>query len=255
AFAAVDAAAGDRLADVVVVFPDRLDEVLARTDALRAEGVKALAQPPAVVAALDDDVDLLVEVLADVGRPELARLLVASHSPDVAEAVGPGLGAGARPIHERIVLGDGVVLARVLAIDVDAVDLAEQRLKVLGVVEGIAGGAAVAEGEVEVAVGAEADGAAVVVPERPLHAEQLLLEVRIGLVRVALADAETRQHVDQLGVLRGVEGEELAVLLVARMKRQAEEALLVLLDVEADAVLDVEEDLRLLGHRTVGEDV
>ena len=50
--------------------------------------------------------------------------------------------------------------------------LPSRELEVLAVVMGIVGRAAVAEGDVEIAVRAEADGAAVVVPERLLDAQQ-----------------------------------------------------------------------------------
>src|SRR5262249_48380759 len=58
--AAIDQASGQRLADVVVVFPDRVDQVLARAHTFDAERVQPLAQVPAVVAALFYDVDFLV---------------------------------------------------------------------------------------------------------------------------------------------------------------------------------------------------
>src|SRR5205814_6663128 len=139
----------------------------------------SLAQVPAVVAALDEDVDLLVQVLTDIGSPELAGLLVERHAPDVAKTVGPGFGNGTRELtllgsHEGIVRGHGVVLAGVLLIDVDAQHLAERLLEVLAVAERIVGGAAVAQRDVEIAVGAEDDGAAVVVPEGTFDAEDLL---------------------------------------------------------------------------------
>src|SRR5207248_1109250 len=81
--AAVDRAAGDRLADAVVVLPDRLDELRLRAGPLRAEGVQPLAAVPAVVATLLDQVDLLVQVLPDVTGPEAPRLAVERHPPDV----------------------------------------------------------------------------------------------------------------------------------------------------------------------------
>ena len=103
--------------------------------------------------------------------------------------------------------------------------------------------AAVAVGDVEVAVRAEGERAAVVVPERLL--------VRGGVPppspgrprRVVLADAGTarrRSSASRLDV--GVEDEELAVLLELGMEREAEETFLVLVVVVADAVVDVEED-------------
>src|SRR5207302_2229906 len=86
--AAIDGAAGDRLAvGVVVIFPDGVDQVLAVVgftlvlEVGRAAGarlgrdfqiglvklVKAFAEAPAVVAALFDDVDFFPDILADVG--------------------------------------------------------------------------------------------------------------------------------------------------------------------------------------------
>src|SRR5262249_7050157 len=93
--AAVDEAAGDRLADVVVVFPDRLDQVAPDVDPLRAEGVQRLAQVPAVIAPGAEDVDLLIQVLADLAGPERAGLAVECHAPDVADPVRPDLRRGA----------------------------------------------------------------------------------------------------------------------------------------------------------------
>src|SRR5262245_42601706 len=158
-FAAIDGAAGNRFADVVMVFPDRLDQIGARADAGGAERVQALAQPPAVVAAFLDEVDFLVEILADVGGPELAGLLVERHAPDVAQAVGPGFGQRTReltllgsPAGERIVGRNRVILAVVFLVDVDAENLAERLLQVLAVVERIIRGAAIAERNVEIAI-------------------------------------------------------------------------------------------------------
>src|SRR5437764_13895409 len=49
--AAIDQAARDRFADVVMILPDRLNQVRARPSALAAEGVHALAPVPAIVAS------------------------------------------------------------------------------------------------------------------------------------------------------------------------------------------------------------
>src|SRR5262249_13899252 len=149
-------------------------------------------QLPAVVAALGDEVDLFVEVLADVGGPQDAGLLVEGHTPDVAQAPRPGFRPRVFAIDERVVLRNRVVLALALAVDVDAQDLAEKRFEVLAVVEGIIGGATVAESDVQIAVGSEANRAAVVVPERPLDAQDFLLGRRVGPVRIILAYTKAR---------------------------------------------------------------
>ena len=165
--AAIDGAAGERLADVVVVLPDRVDQVLARADAVRR---RRGAAPRARSSRSC--------------RPRSrCRFPRTGSGPRRPPTACPSCGrtpcarrcAGRRPrfpgrrpclADEGVVLGNGVVLALVLVVDVDAQHLAEERLQVLAVVERVVGRAAVAERDVEVAVGAEAEGAAVVVPER-----------------------------------------------------------------------------------------
>src|SRR2546426_276478 len=114
-----------------MVLPDWIDQVLARTAAARAERVQALAQVPAVVAALLDDVDLFVQILPYVAGPQPAGLVVERHPPDVAQAVRPGLRSGFLTLDEWIVFRDRVVLAGVLAVHVDAQNTAEQAVQVL----------------------------------------------------------------------------------------------------------------------------
>src|SRR5690606_7822769 len=86
--AAVDGSAGDRFADVVMVLPDRFDQVVADVDALAAERVERFAEVPAVVATIRDEDDFLVEVLADFAAPEDAGPGIEGNSPDVAKSVG-----------------------------------------------------------------------------------------------------------------------------------------------------------------------
>src|SRR5262245_57722519 len=105
---AVDAPARDAPAVGVRVFDDRFDEVGARSGAVRAEGMLAFANAPAVVAAAHDDVDFLPELLADVADPYFTGRLVEAHPPWVANAVGPNLSAGAFAIDERVVGGSPV---------------------------------------------------------------------------------------------------------------------------------------------------
>ena len=94
--------------------------------------------------------------------------------PRVAHAVEPDLGR-ARPdaVGERVAGRDGVGRSPVGRLGVDAQDLAEQGLGVLAVAVGVAAAAPVAEPDVEVAVGAEHQLAAVVVRERLGHEQQL----------------------------------------------------------------------------------
>src|SRR3954453_22084464 len=106
----------------MVVFPDRLDQGRPRiaADVSHAgEPVKPLAQVPAVVPATDDNVDLFPGVLPDIARPEVASLSVEGDPPDVADSPGSYFAAGVLAVGKGIVLGNGVLEARVLVIDVD----------------------------------------------------------------------------------------------------------------------------------------
>jgi hypothetical protein len=55
--------------------------------------MRAFPEDPAIVATLDDLVDLFVGILSDIARPEIAGGGVERHPPDVAQAGGPELGA------------------------------------------------------------------------------------------------------------------------------------------------------------------
>ncbi len=217
--------------------------------------MEALAQAPAVIAALLDNVDLLVQVLADVGGPEFAGLAIEGHPPDITQTISPDFRQSILLADERIVLGNGVILARVFLVNIDAQDLGQQGLEVLAIFEGIVGRAAVAQGNIQVAVRAETDGAAVVVPERSLDAQQHLLGGGIGPVRIVLADPEARQHIGPRRFLQGVKDEEFAGLFVIGVKRQSQKAFLVFIVVVAHALLNIEKNLGLVGFRVVWEDV
>src|SRR5262245_21050567 len=104
--AAVDEAARDRLADIVVILQDRLDQVLADADPFGPEGMEALAEVPAVVAALDQEVDLLVQVLPHLAGPELTGLAIERHPPHVPQAVTPDFRPRVLAINKGIVLGN-----------------------------------------------------------------------------------------------------------------------------------------------------
>src|SRR5262249_44867107 len=151
--AAIDVAAGDRVALPVVVLGDRLDR--AGHVAVRARPVAVLpfADVPAVVAAELDLVDLFPLVLADVAGPELAGQAVEAEAPGVAKTVSVDLRLAAARA-ERVVARDAVGRA---VVDVDAEDLAEERRQLLAVALRVAARAAVAVGRVEEAILAERD--------------------------------------------------------------------------------------------------
>src|SRR5262249_38069393 len=119
ALAVVNVAAGQAAEVRVRVLGDRRQDRRRPLGAFRAEGVCALVDAPAVVAALLDLQDALPQVLADLADPQLARGPVEAHLPRLPHAVGPDFRAGALHAHERVVLGDAVGLALVGVIDVD----------------------------------------------------------------------------------------------------------------------------------------
>jgi hypothetical protein len=119
--------------------------------------------------------------------------------------------------HERVVGGNPVGAAPGRP-RVDAEDLAEQGVQRLPVAEGVAAAPAVAEGDVEPAVGAEGELAAVVVGERVLEVEQRPLRARVGL---PAAHGQLRDLVVAVPVGVG----QVQVAAVGR-EGQAEQALL-----------------------------
>ena len=96
----------------VRVFHDRLDVLRARRAGL--EMMRAFADAPAVVAALDDQVHFLPQILADIADPQRAGLPVKAVTPRIAQAVGVNFLARAalahvRLVHKRIVARDAVL--------------------------------------------------------------------------------------------------------------------------------------------------
>src|ERR1051325_3939261 len=124
----------------VLVFEDWIDERLAfgvRFRAvrrrlgriLRIETMVSLAHVPSVVAAFDDDVDLLEHRLPDFRREQFViAAAIERHPPRVAQAVGIDFRTALLGVRKWIVRRDRV---RIAMVDVDAQDLAEQRRGVL----------------------------------------------------------------------------------------------------------------------------
>src|SRR5262249_35910316 len=128
----------------------RLDEV-----------VRALAARPAVVPAGLDHVDLFVTNGSDVADPELVGRAIDRKAERIAQ---PASERGVLPaaVFPRVAIGDRVRPAVLLMVDVDAVDLAEEAIRILAVQEVVLDAAAVAEGDVEQPVLAEMEIAGLV---------------------------------------------------------------------------------------------
>src|SRR5262249_52886105 len=161
-----------------------------------------------------------------------------------AQAERPQLAAGALRLQEGVVLRDGVALALVGMIDVEADDAGVEIAYVLAGVVRVGVGRAVARGEVEHAVGAEAEVAAVV-------AVGLVLEDQLLRREVALRRVAARREPPDLVVLALLrvgavrEDVDVAVLAVIRMERHA---------VEIDVVDLAEIEGRLFAFGVEAED-
>ena len=160
--------------------------------------MRALADPPAVVAAAVDDVDLLVPPVADVADEEPPRAVrLPRQPPRVAEAVGEDLRPAAAS-SERVVGGmaygclPSTSMRRILPLSLVrswALPCGEWP------VARVALAAAVARAEVQHPVRPEAEPAAAVVELRLVELEDDPLGRRVGAVGVGRVDAEFAQRV------------------------------------------------------------
>ena len=218
---------------------------VARAERGVADG--AFHRPPAVVAAAPDHVDLLPEPLPHVAQPEVPGGAVEGELPGVAEAVGVDLASlGAVGVREGVVRGDAIRLALGHAVHVDPEKRSEGGVQPLPSVHGVVAGAAVAERDVEVAVGAEGDLPAVVVGERLGHLQEHPLAGGVGREGVARGPRQLGDHAAPVRA-RGVVHEDAAVGLVVRVEREPEQAALA---ARPHAVVEVHEHRRrgVSGH-------
>ena len=176
------------------------------------EALRALVRAPAEADAAPGagrrggEIDLLQCALADVADPQVTRGGVEREAPRVAQAARPDLGPGVVHADQRVVGGDGVAEITRRCHRVDPQQLAEQRRGVERQPIGVAAGAPVTQSVVEVAVRAERDVPAVVVPERLLdrdhrapgldvgdtvRIDEVLLDHAVAVV-VGRADVEAR---------------------------------------------------------------
>src|SRR5206468_2055159 len=136
-----------------------------------------------------DLVNHLPQILADLAAPALARLAIEAEPPELPQAkrvhLRPRLAVRQRWCSgEWIVLRNAVGLARRRMIDVDAQELGMDAAQVLADVGLVRDAAAVAGNDVEHAVGAEAQAAAVVAAVGP--GKDYLLAGTIDHRRVAV---------------------------------------------------------------------
>ena len=215
----------------------------------------ALPDAPAVVAALDHGVDLLVAPVADIAHEQPAGAIrLPRQAPRVPEPVGVDLGP-TRAVDEGVVGRDRV---RRAGVDVQAQHLAVQPGGVLRIalrsvaLVSIATTTAIAGPQVQIPVGAEAEGAAAVVRLWLSELEHDPLGIGVRPIRVAGYPelAQSIRVIDDAGSRRRggsrVVDEEPTVRRVVGVERQAEQTALVVFGVEPDeGVGQVEEGHRL----------
>ncbi len=222
----------------MVVLEDRQDEGPVVAAAGRVVAVESLHQPPAVVLAPAgagrSEVDLLPEVLAHVADQQVAGRAVEAPPPRVAQAVGPDLVAAGRA-HEGVRPRNRVRSRRGLpaghrarSADVEAQELAEQDVLVLGVVGRVASRAAVARAHVEVPVdGREHELSAVVVGVgRVGHDQQDRGRRGVGDVGIARDVVPGQRDVAGRRDVVGVVDVEEPVRPIVRIEGHGQQALL-----------------------------
>src|ERR1043166_1670822 len=244
----IDAAAGDRIRLAMRVLDDRLFE---RTLPPRLELVLPFPEVPAVIRPLLDDVDLLPLVLTDVGRPEFARLAIKVIAPRIPHSVTPDLRKRVVAAHERVVLWNSIRLPVRRMIDVNPQELPEHRLEILSVPMRVVRGAAVPQPDVEMAVRAELEHAAIVVFVRLLHLEDHLFGLGEDLL-VGDLHYDTREDVARVRITpllliefrKRVLQKDLMVAFELRMKRDPQQPFFV--PAAQHLVPNIERDLGLL---------
>src|SRR5262249_24455030 len=119
--------------------------------------------------------------------------------------------------------GNRVLLSGTGAVDVNAKNLAQQRLGVLPVSVAIAPGSSIAQADIKKTVGAEGKLSALVIRERLVDYEQDALAVGISEIRVAGRNQIFGNDCLQLTAgIAGVVEIELVVLREIGMKREAQ---------------------------------
>src|SRR6184192_1390108 len=242
--AAIHQPADDRAAVRVGVL-DRRQHPRSRAPAWRLVAVRCFHGRPSVVDAgltRGLHVHLLPQVLAHIGDVEEPVWRVEAEAPRVPQADGPDFPAPAAR-RKRVVRRYPV---RVPCVDVDAQQLAEQRVAVLSTVLGVPARASVAHPDVQLPIGPEDHQPAIVIrvglfDEQDQLVGRAVRHVRIRRHRVAL---DTRVAV-QVGVI----DVEKPVRTVARVEGHAEQPLLA---AETDFARDVQkrrrQELHVLNH-------
>lgn len=170
-FATVDDTAREGAEVFVGVFNHGFADGVRPLFAQRLEVVISFDEGPSVVGAFANDACVFPEVLTVFADPDVVGDGVDVHSPRVAESVGPRFGTSARNVEEGVVGRDGVGATVGGVINVDAKEFRVQSGEVLAGVPFVAVAGAIAGGDVEHAVFAEAKREAVMAVGVPFKDE------------------------------------------------------------------------------------
>ena len=222
ALAAIHIAADDGRTDTAPIGEDRIDRGAAG-EGPGFERHEAFVHVPAVVRTFLSEIDFLETVLADVRDIEIAKTAVEAVAERVAQAERPDL-VRTRRSDERIVGRHRIVAVRIagkiVAMNIEAEDIAEQVVDVLPGFDRIAAAAAIAERGIEIAVRPEFDPAALVIGQAVglVDVQQDALARGIGMVQVGGRDPVAAD----LGVIAriGDVDVEVAVARVVRIERE-----------------------------------
>src|SRR5690606_27009342 len=103
----------------------RTNEVAFTTTSVGLKTMTSLVHRPTHVAALRNNVDLLPEILTDIGRDQ-ATVGSETEAPRVTQTVRPYFGPGAALSNEGIVFGDAILASVTPRVDVNAEHRAQQ---------------------------------------------------------------------------------------------------------------------------------
>ena len=237
---------------------DRLENRRRPLLAFRAKFVRAFHDGPAVVAAFLDLVDHLPQILADFAAPKVAGPAIEAEAPQLAQAVGVDFGPGLVPgsflegydlADERIVLRDAVRLAGRRIIDIDAQQLGEDARQILADVVCVGDAGAVAGDDVEIAVGAELQAAAVVAAIGPFKDDLLGRPINHRRLRLHMEPRDARAFRQAFFGTVGNPGHVgEAVVLELGMERESVDDLLFAL-----GVLQLQREIGLVGVLVIDE--
>src|SRR6476661_4620154 len=205
----------------MAVFSDRENQPFCATAFLRVVAMCAFHDSPTVIAAGDDKVDLFPFVLADIGQPQQARFPVEREPPRVPDSESENLRT-ATTSGIRIVRRDGI---GTVSVDIDAEDLPQPLLRILGSILWVAARAAVSPPDVEKSIRPERDHPAIVVEIGLRHDHENVFGVGRSLQAAALAAIlrDDRRPIFAPVVI----DEEAPIRLVIRMEGHSQEPLLI----------------------------